>query len=258
MAHKHVVNFSGGAGSYAAAHRVVERFGAGDTVLLTADTMSEADDWLPFINAAAERLGAELVLLRDGRDIWQLARDKRIIPSNRVSVCTRNLKTAVMDQWRKANCDPQHTTCYFGFDWTEEHRLARVKAVLDPWQAEAPLLWAPVFTKDDALRLIEEHDLPFPMAYQLGLPHNNCLKYGCVKGGQAYWRAIYDQLPDVFARAEAKEQEMRDLVGHHSMLLDRQGGEPKPLPLSELRRRIEVRPSMLDVNDWGSCSCMTD
>jgi hypothetical protein len=40
------------------------------------------------------------------------------------------------------------------------------------------------------------------------------------------------------------------------------GGETRPLPLGELRRRIEAdQPNiepLFDAYDWGGCGCMTD
>lgn len=57
---KHVVMFSGGAGSWATAKRVVERHGAADVVLLFADTMMEDEDLYRFIGEAASNVGAPL------------------------------------------------------------------------------------------------------------------------------------------------------------------------------------------------------
>lgn len=255
---RHVVNFSGGAGSFAAAKRVCDRYGPENVTLLTADTMSEAADWETFIHEAAEHLGAELVMLCDGRNIWELAADQGAIPSSRLGFCTRILKREPMDRWRDQNCDPDSTTIYLGFDWTEEHRLVRARAAMTPWVCEAPLMWEPMLSKTDAMRMIHQAKLPFPRAYDLGLPHNNCLQFGCVKGGQAYWRQILRQMPDTFARAEEEEEKMRERVGDFSMLVDRRGGTKKPLPLKVLRERDERQPSLLDLNDWGSCACFSD
>ena len=255
---RHIVNFSGGAGSFAAAARVVEKYGPDDVSLLTADTLSEAADWRPFIEAAAEHLQAELIVLCDGRDIWELAADEGAIPGNHMGFCSRILKRELLDEWREKHCDPEDTICYFGFDWTEDHRLQRVRVNAAPWRCEAPLMWKPILSKQEAMRMIHDAKLPFPRAYDLGLPHNNCLKFGCVKGGQAYWQQIYHQAPDVFARAESEEQGMRDRIGDHAMMRESRYGKKRPLPLSVLRERIEQQPSLLDQSDWGSCACFVD
>lgn len=255
---KRIVYYSGGAGSFAAAHRVIEQHGAEDVVLLTADTMSEADDWYDFVEKSAAHLGAELVMLRDGRNIWELAADENAIPSSRLGFCTRILKREPMEKWRDEHCDPEDTICYLGYDWTEEHRLKRTEKNSYPWMVDAPLMWLPYMDKEQCMQLIRDFGLPFPKAYQLGLPHNNCLRFGCVKGGQAYWKQIYHQLPDVFERAEAEENTMREQVGNYSMLAEVKAKVKRPLPLMVLRERIESQPSLLDDSDYGSCSCFSD
>lgn len=50
---KHVVMFSGGAGSWAAAKRVAERHGTADLTLLFTDTLMEDEDLYRFLHEAA-------------------------------------------------------------------------------------------------------------------------------------------------------------------------------------------------------------
>lgn len=252
-----LVQFSGGAGSWAAARRLIDHQGPDGVVLLCADTLSEHPDWRPFINAAAADLQAELVVLCAGLDIWQLAQREQMIPNTRADFCSRILKRELLDAWRDTHCDPDTTTIHFGFDWTEQHRLDRVSARIDGWTVDAPLCWDPPLDKHQALAMLAASDLPQPAAYSLGLPHNNCLQFGCVKGGQAYWERILRELPGSFARAEAAEERLRQQVGNHSILRDRSFGRSRPLPLSEFRQRIESQPELFDTDDWGSCSCMT-
>lgn len=54
---KHVVQFSGGAGSWATAKRVAETYGTDDLILLCANTNSEAPDWLDFVKVSAANVG---------------------------------------------------------------------------------------------------------------------------------------------------------------------------------------------------------
>lgn len=250
---RHIVNYSGGAGSYAAAKRVCERYGSENVTLLCADTLSEADDWRDFVNESAAVLGAELVMLTHGLDVWQLADQQRAIPSSRMGFCTRILKREPMDAWREQHCEPDDTVIYLGFDWTEGHRLERAKTAMKPWKVEAPLMWQPILDKAECLTMIRTDGLPFPTAYDLGLPHNNCLKFGCVKGGIRYWARLLDVLPDTFARTEALEADMRAKVGDHAMLSDRRGGTRVPMPLSRLRERVESGEKL--AGDWGACGC---
>ena len=255
---EHLVQFSGGAGSWAAACRVVDRYGPDRTVLLCADTRSEHDDWRPFVDAAADQMDAELVMLDYGLDVWELAAKNRMIPNTRADFCSRVLKRELLDRWRNEHCDPEVVTIYFGFDWTEKHRLTRIRERLAPWRVDVPLCWDPPLDKHQILKALAESDLPYPTAYRLGLPHNNCLKYGCVKGGQAYWKRVLEELPDAYLRSEAAEEQLRASVGDHAILRDRTGGVSTPVSLRSFRERIESQTRLFDPTDWGSCSCMDD
>lgn len=238
-----------------AAKRVVDRHGPDNAVLLCADTRSESADWHGFVTAAAEQLGAELVMLDGGRDIWELAFEQHMIPNTRADFCSRKLKREPTLRWLEDNCDKERTVVYLGFDWTEEHRLAGTLANQQGWRCELPLLWDPLADKADILEQLAVSDLPFPAAYRLGLPHNNCLNYGCVKGGQAYWERLLRLKPDTYARSESHEEAFRASFGDHAILRDRRGGTTKPLPLRVFRQRIEAQPSLFDSDDHGPCNC---
>ena len=109
--------------------------------------------------------------------------------------------------------------------------------------------------KADIIAELEASDLPFPTAYKLGLPHNNCLNFGCVKGGQAYWERLLRQVPDAYARSEEREEAFRAEFGDHSILRDRRRGETKPLSLRVFRERLQRQPSLFDADDHGPCAC---
>lgn len=238
-----------------AAKRVVERYGPTSVTLLCADTKSKSDDWYPFVEAAAADLEAELVMLTDGRNIWELANDNHMIPNTMADFCSRILKRELTLGWLDEHCDKTTTIVYLGFDWTEEHRLEGTLAHREGWRCELPLMWEPLLDKADILATLEASDLPFPTAYKLGLPHNNCLKFGCVKAGQAVWERILRELPDTYARAEGEEEAFRERFGDHSILRDRRGGTTKPLSLRKFRLRLEAQPSLFDASDHGPCNC---
>lgn len=264
---KHVVQFSGGVGSWATARRVVDAHGPEGLILLLADTLSEAGDWRPFVEACHRDLGGEIVQLVDGRDIWQVFNDEGFIANTRVDICSRVLKREPLRAWLEENCDPADTIVYLGFDWTEEHRLLRARPHWEPWRIEAPLCDPPYIEKPALVEDLRRRGIPVPIAYELGLPHNNCLRYGCIKGGQAYWREILTKLPEAYARSEAQEEAFRAAHGKDvAIMRDRKvrilddgstGTVTTPLTLREFRERIEASPSLFDVLDWGACSCMT-
>jgi 3'-phosphoadenosine 5'-phosphosulfate sulfotransferase (PAPS reductase)/FAD synthetase len=71
---KHIVNFSGGFCSFFAAHRVVQRYGILDTVLLFADTLVEDDDTYEFLERSSELLGVPLTRISAELTPWDLFR----------------------------------------------------------------------------------------------------------------------------------------------------------------------------------------
>ena len=78
-----------------------------------------------------------------------------------------------------------------------------------------------------------------PKAYELGLPHNNCLK-----GGQVYWAHLLRVLPDFYACSGKVEEETIRFLGRPSAILwNRIGSETKPLALEQLRERIQGLPA---------------
>ena len=75
----HVVSYSGGVGSWASAKRVVDTYGADTVTCLTANTLSEHDDWLPFVETSVEALGVKHVMLTVGVDVWELAVEQKML-----------------------------------------------------------------------------------------------------------------------------------------------------------------------------------
>lgn len=102
---KHVVMFSGGLGSWAAARRVVDRHGTSDLVLLFTDTRVEDPDLYRFLDEAAANVGGELVRIADGRTLWDVFRDERFLGNSRVDPCSKILKRKMADRWIAEHCD---------------------------------------------------------------------------------------------------------------------------------------------------------
>ena len=160
---QHIVMFSAGAGSWAAAKTVAKRFGLKDLRLLFTDTLMEDPDAYRFlIEGAANVFGLDLadkmkvpshtefpdfrdrskwrlylhelraqvsvhmpqlIWLKDGRDVWDVFFDEKFLGNSRRDPCSKILKRREADRWLTKNCDPHNTICYVGIDFTEAHRF---------------------------------------------------------------------------------------------------------------------------------------
>tara|TARA_Y100000310_G_scaffold149343_1_gene148630 strand:- start:517 stop:1314 length:798 start_codon:yes stop_codon:yes gene_type:complete len=257
---KHVVMFSGGIGSWAAAKRVVERHGTADVSLLFTDTLMEDEDLYRFLDEASANVGAELVKIAEGRDPWEVFHDSRFIGNTRVDPCSRILKREALDGWLAENCDPADTICYIGIDFTEEHRFTRLRdrKAEKGWRYEAPLCEAPYMMKPEMLAWAKREGLEPCRTYDMGFAHANCGGF-CIKGGHGHFATLLREMPERYAYHERKEQEMREYLGRDdvAILRNRGGGTSTPLTLRELRQRIEAgrQPDLFDI---GGCGCFVD
>ena len=249
----HLVMFSGGASSWAAAKRVIERYGTEGVVLLFADTRIEDDDLYRFLDDAQVNLGVPLLRVMDGRNPWEVMRDRKIIGNSRIDPCSQILKRQLLDRWRNVLGEPEKTTVYVGLDWTEIHRVKQLEGRCLPWRYKSPMMESPYLTKLDILAWMKSEGLKPPRLYALGFPHNNCGGM-CIKAGQAQWAHLFKIFPERYRYHEKQEETMREIVGNHSILRKVVNGVTIPLTLKALRESIEARESY-DVLDWGGCGC---
>ncbi|MEQ1762574.1 MAG: hypothetical protein ABL984_05430 [Pyrinomonadaceae bacterium] len=267
---KHVVNLSGGACSFWAAHRVAERFGTSDMVLLFADTLIEDVDLYEFNDWAADHFG--IPITRISREItpWALFRSEGLIANNRAPICSIRLKREPLDEWFAANMTPigslfgEPDISYVGLDWTEGNRLEALRESKPQWQWEAPMLeWKPVW---DKCKMLDELKILYgklPRAYVDGFPHNNCGRR-CIRAGITHFIHLYKTDPEQFLDWEWEEQQTRihlnsrGIEGDFSVLKDRRGGMAKALTFQDLRKRILDEDPTLPKTDWGGCGCSMD
>lgn len=250
MTHDHVVMFSGGAGSWATARRVLER--GFDPVLLFADTLMEDEDLYRFLDDCERDFGKKITRIAEGRTPWEVFRDKRFIGNSRVDPCSQVLKREPIKKWLAENCDPAKTVCYVGIDWTEEHRFTRLRErhAAQGWTYQAPLCDPPYLSKAAILSAMRSRGIEPPRLYALGFPHNNCGGF-CVKAGAAHFRNLLEKMPERYAYHEAQENALRAYLGKDvSVLRDRSSGKSRPLPMSEFRKRNDF-----DRDEWGGCGC---
>jgi hypothetical protein len=157
------------------------------------------------------------------------------------------------------HCDPENTTLYVGIDWSEFHRTHAITAGWAPYPVKFPLCERPYMTKKKMLDWVRAEGIEPPEAYAQGMPHNNCLKQGCVRGGQAYWATFLRTDREAYLNTEKEEQDLRDyLDADVTILRDRKGGVSQTVTLREFRLRLEKQPSLFDHDEWGPCGCMVD
>ncbi len=252
----YVVQFSTGAGSAEVAWRLVERHGADRVHLLTADTLVEDEDNWRFAREVVAALGSpRWDVIADGRTPMQVGRDERVVPSDRMAVCSKILKRNLLRKHLEANYDPATSVIVLGFDWTEPHRIEKARPHWSPWTVVAPLMDPPLLWKDAILDGFRARGIDPPRLYAQGHQHANC-GGACVRGGHAAWALLLRTNRDRFLTWEAEEQKTRDHLGKDvSILSDRRGGGPrKPLPLSVFRKERENELTF-DEDDWGACGC---
>lgn len=250
---KAVVMFSGGIGSWGAAMRAVDRFGAENVILLFTDTRMEDADLYRFLRESAALTGARLVEIADGRTPWQVFRDRRFLANRIVDHCSRILKRELADAWVAENAPG--SVRVLGLDWMEQHRVDRSVAFFARVGVTAwcPLTEKPWVSKAQLIDQVRALGVEPPRLYAMGFPHNNCGGF-CVKAGQAQFAHLLRMIPERYAEHEREEESMRELLGDVSVMRDRRGGESKPLSMRAFRERIEADQSH-DEFEWGGCNC---
>lgn len=265
---KHVVMFSSGAGSWAAARRVADRHGTENLYLVFADVKGnndlphtgEDEDNYRFLREAAADIRGTLVWLKEGRDIWQVFHDRKFLGNSRQANCSQELKQKPAKQWIKDNCDPDDTIIYVGIDWTEIHRLPAVIKGYAPYRVEAPMCEKPYLDRAAVLAMVRERGIEPPRLYRLAFSHSNCGGF-CVRAGQAHFRHLLEVFPDRYAYHEQKELELREYLGKDVTILTyADKGTVRRITLREFRERIEAQDTLFDIDpfDVGGCGCFVD
>ncbi|KJY32152.1 hypothetical protein [Streptomyces sp. NRRL S-495] len=243
---KHVVQFSGGIGSFAAAVRVAERYGTDDLVLLIADAGFEDEDLWRFAEDTGRLLGVPLTRVADGRNPLEVFADKRFLGNNRLAPCSLELKIKPCRRWLEANANPADTVLYIGIDSSARDRR-RIRAIARgwrPWRTSYPLCsrWEAARTKDELLQEARDLGVDPPRLYGLGFEHNNCAGR-CVRAGKRQWLHTLEVFPERYAEVEAFEESFRARHGDYAILKEQRNKVVRPLTLRELRLRAEAERS---------------
>lgn len=260
---RHVVMFSTGMGSWAAAQRVIAAHGPENVTVLFADVKGsdkdnphagEDEDNYRFFRECAATWPAEvqIVVVEDGRDIWQVFRDDRFIGNSRLANCSKYLKQIPCREWLEANCDPERTVVHIGIGWHESHRIAANTKGYLPWRTAYPMCEPPFVDNDDIEQELSALGIKPPNLYERGYAHANCGGF-CVRMGLGQAAHLLQENPERFAYHERKEQETRVFLGTPSTILrDRtRAGRMKYLGLTEADMATITTPGYWDADgEW--------
>lgn len=263
---KHIVMFSGGIGSWAAAKRVAEQHGTDELYLVFADVkggaesnhIGEDEDTYRFIEDAVRNIGGHYIYLNAGKDIWQVFKDQRFLGNSRLAPCSKVLKQKPAKEWINNNCDPESSIIYVGIDWSEIHRMPAIVEGYKPFVAKAPLTEPPYLDKAQLIEWARSEGLKTPRLYDLGFAHNNC-GGGCVRAGHGQFKKLYQIMPERYKVWEEKENEMRSYLDKDVSILNKVvNGEKQPFTLTQLRHELDQQPMLIDDYDIGGCNCFID
>ena len=251
---KQIVMFSGGVASAVTAFRVVEKYGAENTVLLFCDTKMEDEDLYRFNKDIENKLGVLLTVLADGRTPWDVYFDERFLGNSQKDPCSRLLKRKLSLRWVKENASPDDSILYLGYYWDEMDRLISSRKRYSPYKVDSALHWRPELAESGARAFIVSQGIALPRLYKMGFAHNNCGGF-CCKAGMGHFRNLLINMPERYKFHEEKEQEFRKKFDCDVSMM-RQGG--KNLTLKDFRERIEL--GLVDSFNLGGetgCGCFS-
>lgn len=210
---KYVVCYSGGHSSALAAIETVRRFGRENVILLNHNISGkvEHEEIKLFKSKVAEFLHLPITYANcdryEQRTPLSLCREHGIIRfRGGHAICTYYLKTEPFHLWLAKNYPVQKNMLseeikiVYGFDKTEDHRIARRRQHLQfmGYESMYPLAEWP-----ETIHAVEEVGIQRPSIYA-ECKHANCI--GCLKAGKQHWYKVYCCHPAIFEEAKLTEE----------------------------------------------------
>ena len=254
----HIVSFSGGLGSWMAAKRVAAKHGTDNLYLVFADVLMEDPDLYRFLVQAADNVGGELVILREGRDPWDVFKDVKYAGNTRIAHCSELLKTVPFYDWiRSKGWAESEFVVYLGIDWTEAHRLERARKRRPSITIEAPLCELPLEDAKSMRAALALEQIQLPELYKKGFVHNNCGGC-CVKAGLGQWKKVLDLMPERYREVEERQAKLfREVPSTKPFLRKTVSGKTYYLSLKEYRIFLQLG-GKVDPSSIGGCGCFSD
>ena len=124
---KHVVMYSGGAGSAWVGKYVADKFGKENTILLHTDTKWEDEDNYRFMNECAEYIGVPITYKTDGRTPEDIFRENLYFGNFGTAPCSKQLKMFMTFEFiQELLAKGIKPILYFGIDYNEARRAPRI------------------------------------------------------------------------------------------------------------------------------------
>lgn len=265
------ISLSGGLASAAnalLAHESGEPF-----VMWFADTTVEDDDLYRMVYDIECLNLAPLIRLKDGRDPWDVFVDVGYIGNSKTAPCSRILKTDLIE--KSINIIyPITDPIIIGFSYDEEERAIRrwaprpVRSLIAEYRLSGAAVEELVCGK---------YGIKRPRLYDMGFPHNNC-SGACPRAGQGQFARLLDLRPEVYAKAEQRNEWARKQLEHRAKVRIARGtyqgksgvgssggfirvtrdGVTEYLHMKEFRERVQSGELIPANYEMGGCGCFTD
>lgn len=222
-------------------------------------------EWRAFLaqlRADVTEVIPELTWLVEGRDPWEVFRDRKFLGNSRIDPCSKSLKREVLDAWRFANANQETDVFCVGIGTHERHRYDRLASRMAEkgWRYEAPLL--DTFEGEiGPFVYLAKAGIERPRLYRKNYIHNNCGGF-CIKAGHGHYQNRFYADPERYAYDAMMERKLAAYIGKPvTMLTDRANDNvKKPLSLDTFAGRLQDNPQLKFEYEPGSsgCGCAID
>jgi hypothetical protein len=218
-------------------------------VLLWHDTGEEDADTYRFLYEMAGALAMGITERSDERSLTEVVRDEGMLPNDRAAFCSRILKQEQGNKFIRELQERGATEIIrvVGYSAMEPDRVQFQTALC--WKMSSlfcsvtprfPLIAEGVTKQQCADWCVGEIGVALPRMYEWS-DHANCP--GCFRGGKAYWLAVKQNAPEVFAQRKGLEMEFGHTIMHRYSLVQ--------IETEGMKRTVNRRESI----KIGSCEC---
>lgn len=259
----HIIFFSGGKASFAAADWVKMNFPEDNIVLYFTDVLWEHEDSYRFIHESSDKLQLPLLTHSAGLNPLQLMFEKKMVYNSMIGDCSKILKIKVGDDFIKKGVKPKietwrnreylkqedfisGATLYYGIGFDEMHRQEPIIENWKPFKVCMPLIDNNIWVDE----VLKKYNIRQPKLYEYGFSHNNC-NARCVKAGQGHYKLFKEKRPEEFQKILEQEHHLKICVSAYRYITQTHeivGGVKVPLPPDDIIPP-HVQKAELDILD---------